>query len=115
MLGGCSSASVGPISAGKNSYVISKRLSSFSNNEGNVLESIFSQANEYCLNQNRYMQVEHLNEYVGLIGNESKTTLVFSCIRQKIKTYKAAPLTTPKAVPFQRAFPKKNKLTPYAF
>lgn len=115
MLVGCSSVSVGPISAGKNSYVISKQLSSFSLNEDNILESVFSQANEYCLNQNRYMQVEHFNEHVGLIGNDSKLTLVFTCLSQKVKNHKAAPRTNPQVIPFQSTFPKQDKLTPYAF
>lgn len=109
---GCSSHSVGPISAGQNSYVISKQLASFATKEEDLLASIFSQANEHCLEQKRYLKVEQLNEYVGLIGNDSKTTLIFSCL-ENVKKAKKAP--TVKAPVKKQTFPTKNKLNKYAF
>ncbi|TEW53716.1 hypothetical protein E2R68_11210 [Psychromonas sp. RZ22] len=111
LLSGCSSHSVGPLSAGKNSYVVSKQLSSFASKKEDLLTAVFSQANEYCLNKNRYMKVESLNEYIGLIGNDSKTTLHFSCLTQRSKVHKP----TPTPVVKKQIFPKKEKLTNYAF
>ena len=119
LLTGCSSYSVGPISAGKNSYIISKQLSSFSSKEEEILAFIFSEANAYCESKKRYMKVEQLNEYIGLIGNDSKTTLVFSCLKeevkvQKVKAVKKA-IVAPAVKVQKQTFPTKSKLTNYAF
>lgn len=127
LLSGCSSVSIGPISAGQDSYVISKERSAFSNVEDELLASILTQANEYCLEQERYMEVKHLNEYSGFFGNDTKTTLVFSCLSQKEMHYEKLPpvvivsppvkVTPTKVEPEvkQREFPIKSKLTNYAF
>ncbi|RBW46428.1 hypothetical protein DS885_08205 [Psychromonas sp. B3M02] len=129
LLGGCSTVSVGPIPAGPDSYIISKEISAFSSEEDQLLSSILSQANEYCVEQQRYMEVKHLNEYSGFFGNETKTTLMFSCLSEKQKNYEqlapvviAAPTpevkpvpATPEPVVEEPSFPPKNKLTNYAF
>jgi len=125
ILAGCSTHSVGPISAGKNSYVISKQLSSFSSQEGDLLSSIFSQAQATCNKESHYMKVEQLNEYIGLIGNESKTTLIFSCIEdKKVEITPEPKVKVPAKISVKKAksekvekqtFPNKSKLTNFAF
>ncbi|WP_409439791.1 hypothetical protein [Psychromonas sp. GE-S-Ul-11] len=129
LLSGCSTISIGPIPAGPDSYIISKEISTFSNEEDELLSSILSQANEYCVDQQRYMEVKHLNEYSGWFGNDTKTTLMFSCLSEKEKNYEqlapvviAAPTPAVKPAPVETApvveepsFPPKNKLTNYAF
>jgi len=87
LLSGCSTSSIGPIEAGEDSYLISKEQAVFSEKEDKLLASILSQANEYCLEKNRLMEVKHLNEYTGFFGNDTKTTLVFTCLSQKEKEY----------------------------
>ena len=130
LFSGCSSVSIGPIDAGPDSYVISKEPSTFSNEEDDLLASILSQATEFCSLQKRYMEVKHLNEYTGFFGNDTKTTLVFSCLSEKAKIYQQLPSvviatpivpaqpvapveTTPS--PKQPEFLHKEKLTNYAF
>jgi len=130
LLASCSSVSVGPIDAGPDSYVISKEKSTFSNEEDDLLSSILLQANEYCLQKKRYMEVKHLNEYTGFFGNDTKTTLVFSCLSEKDKIYQQLPpvvIAAPVApvqpvapvedapVSKQPEFLHKEKLTNYAF
>lgn len=130
LLASCSSVSVGPIDAGPDSYVISKEQSAFSNEEDDLLASILLQANEYCLQQKRYMEVKHLNEYTGFFGNDIKTTLVFSCLSEKEQVYQQLPpaVIVAPAVPVQTVAPveaepdlkqpeflHKEKLTNYAF
>jgi len=129
LLSACSSLSVGPISAGQDSYLISKDPSSLSSDEDELLASILSQANEYCVEQQRYMEVKLLNEYFNFFGNDSKTTLVFSCLSEADKSKEnlapvviVAPSPPVKPAPVQVApavkepqFPQKNKLTNYAF
>lgn len=131
VLSGCSIHAVGPIPAGKNSYVISKQSAMFAAKEEALLGSIFSQANEHCLEQKRYLKVDQLNEYVGLIGNDSKTTLVFSCLLEKKKakapaskvssnkgvSTKASEVQTPvvKTPEKKKTFPTNNKLMKYSF
>lgn len=129
LLSGCSTVSVGPIDAGQDSYLISKNLSVFSKQEDKLLASILSQANEYCLEKNRFMEVKHLNEYTGFFGNDSKTTLVFACLSQKEKEYEQlapvvivsppapavqAPKVVAPSVVKEPDFPP-SKLTNYAF
>lgn len=130
LFSGCSSVSVGPIDAGPDSYVISKEPSTFSNEEDDLLASILSQATEFCSLQKRYMEVKHLNEYTGFFGNDTKTTLVFSCLSEKAQIYQQLPsvvIATPVApvqpvapvesapTPKQPEFLHKEKLTNYAF
>ena len=121
LLAACSSTSIGPLSAGQDSYVVSKHISSFTTKEENSLTAVFAQANEYCLNQNRFMKVIHLNEHIGLIGNEAKTTLVFSCLNESMKVEKVVErvvervVEKPAPVVKQQHFIQKGKLMNYAF
>lgn len=127
LLSGCSSMSIGPIDAGQDSYVISKERATFSNEEDELLSSILTQANEYCVEKKRYMEVKHLNEYTGFFGNDTKTTLVFSCLSEKENHYEKLPPVVIVSPPVRVAptkvapvvkepeFPVKSKLTNYAF
>lgn len=129
LLSGCSTSSIGPIEAGEDSYLISKEQTVFSDKEDKLLASILSQANEYCLEKNRFMEVKHLNEYTGFFGNDTKTTLVFACLSQKEKEYEQlapvvivsppapaveVPKTVAPVVVKEPEFPP-SKLTNYAF
>lgn len=98
----------------------------FAAKEEALLTSIFSQANEHCIEQKRYLKVDQLNEYVGLIGNDSKTTLVFSCLLEnkkiqvpasKASSNKAASAKAPvvKTPEKKKTFPTNNKLMKYSF
>lgn len=125
LLSGCTSMSIGPIAAGQDSYVISKERAAFSNEEDELLSSILTQANDYCVENKRYMEVKHLNEYSGFFGNDSKTTLVFSCLSKQKRHYENLPsmiVSPPAVVPTKVApevkeseFPIKSKLNNYAF
>jgi hypothetical protein len=127
LLSGCTSMSIGPIAAGQYSYVISKERAAFSNEEDELLSSILTQANDYCVEKKRYMEVKHLNEYSGFFRNDSKTTLVFSCLSEQERHYEKLPpvvIVSPPAavVPTKVApvvkepeFPMKSQLNNYAF
>lgn len=117
LVSGCSSYSVGPIDAGKNSYLISKQLTRFSGDKELLLASVFEQANKVCADKKSTMQVEQLNEYSSIWRGESKATLVFSCIQNKAKQTKVVkaskPAKTTKPVT-KNNFPKKSRLMNFA-
>ncbi|MEL0629211.1 hypothetical protein [Psychromonas aquatilis] len=125
LLMACSSSSVGPVPAGQDSYLISKEPSTFSNNEDELLASILSQANDYCIEKERYMEVRVLNEYFNFFGGDSKTTLVFSCLNEKEAIYEqlpevviqqpSAPATAPVAEPVENENEFPQNITKFVF
>lgn len=125
LVSGCSSYSVGPIDAGKNSYVISKQAIRFAENKEELLASVFEQANQVCSDKKRTMKVEHLNEYSSFFGGEFKATLVFNCAKvssktkvvktkKKAKTSKADKVTKTSNAVTKDTFQQKTRLLHYS-
>ncbi len=83
----CATITTGPISAGKNTYVMSRQEGAFPSGDEPLLAEVISQANIFCKNQDREIKLINSHENSGpyILGNYPKATITFSCIEPATK------------------------------
>jgi hypothetical protein len=83
-LAGCATTSSGPISAGNNTYVISRQEGAFPSGTEPLLAEAIAEANVFCINQGRTMNLINTHENQGpyILFNYPKATVTFSCVQK---------------------------------
>jgi len=79
VLAGCATTSTGPVSAGKDTYMISKQAGIFPTGKEPLLQDAMSEATAFCSVAGKTMKVVSVSENMQPIGNFPKATLIFSC------------------------------------
>jgi len=80
---GCATTSTGPTSAGNNTYVISRQEGAFPSGTEPLLAEAIAEANAFCINQGRTMNLINTHENQGpyILFNYPKATVTFSCVQ----------------------------------
>ena len=80
-LPGCAVKSSGIIATGNNIYVTSKQEGAFPSGNEPLLSEAISEANTFCSNQGKELNIIDTNERSGpfILGNYPKATVTFSC------------------------------------
>lgn len=80
---GCATTSTGPTSAGNNTYVISRQEGAFPSGTEPLLAEAIAEANVFCINQGRTMNLINTHENQGpyILFNYPKATVTFSCVQ----------------------------------
>lgn len=78
-LTGCATTSSGPISAGNNTYVISRQEGVFPSGTEPLLAEAIAEANTFCINQGKTMNLVNTHENQGpyILFNYPKATVTF--------------------------------------
>ena len=81
LLAGCASNS-GVVPIGKDTFMVSRQAATGFSGSGTLKAEAFAEANQYCLSQNKTLQVVNTNEaqppYV--LGNFPKAEVQFMCL-----------------------------------
>ncbi len=78
----CATKSTGPMSAGKDTYVISRQAGALPSGREPLLAEAIAEANTKCAGLNKTLKLLSTTENPGpyILGNYPKATVVFSCI-----------------------------------
>jgi hypothetical protein len=81
MLAGCAS-NLGVVPIGPETYMVSRQAASGFSGSGTLKAEAFQEANQFCANQNRIMQVVNTSEAQPpfLFGNFPKAEVQFMCL-----------------------------------
>lgn len=89
IIAGCATTTTGPVPAGKNTYVMSRQEGAFPSGSEPLLAEVLAEANVFCSNQDKEVQLINSNENSGpfIMGNYPKATITFSCVNPTTKTH----------------------------
>lgn len=78
---GCATSSTGPISAGLDTFVVSRQAGAFPSGREPLLAEALVEANAKCSSLGKTMKLVSTVENPGpyILGNYPKATVVFSC------------------------------------
>ena len=78
---GCATESTGPISAGNDTFVVSRQAGAFPSGREPLLAEAIAEANAKCSSLGKTMKLISTSENAGpyVLGNYQKATVVFSC------------------------------------
>jgi len=81
-LNGCATTSTGPISAGNDTYVISRQAGAFPSGREPLLTEALSEATATCAAMKKSLKIISTSENSGpyVLGNYPKATIMFSCL-----------------------------------
>ena len=81
MLAGCATSSTGPISAGPDTFVVSRQAGAFPSGKEPLLVEALAEANAKCTNLGKTMNLLSTTENPGpyILGNYPKATVIFKC------------------------------------
>jgi hypothetical protein len=82
---GCATTTIGPIPAGKNTYIISRQEGAFPSGNKPLLAEAMNEANNFCASLNKDLKLISTYESQGpyIIGNYPKATVTFSCVEKE--------------------------------
>lgn len=83
LLGGCATATTGPIAAGPDSWIVSRQAGALPSGREPLLSEALSEAAAKCASVgNRSPKLISASENPGpyILGNYPKVTVVFSCV-----------------------------------
>lgn len=80
-LAGCATTSTGPVSAGQDTFVISRQAGAFPSGREPLLTETLSEATATCAGMKKNLKVISTTENPGpyILGNYPKATVMFSC------------------------------------
>ena len=80
-LAGCATSSTGPLSAGPDTFVVSRQAGAFPSGREPLLAEALAEANSKCASLGKSMKLISTTENPGpyILGNYPKVTAVFSC------------------------------------
>lgn len=81
VISGCATTSTGPISAGQDTFVISRQAGAFPSGREPLLTETLSEASATCAGMKKNLKVISTTENPGpyILGNYPKATVMFSC------------------------------------
>lgn len=81
-LSACATTSSGPVPAGQDTYVISRKEGAFPSGNEPLLAEALAEANKHCTSMGKVMKLISTGENSGpvILGNYPKATIVYSCI-----------------------------------
>ena len=79
LLTSCASSSSGPISVGKDTYILSRQSGAFSTGNEPLLVDAINESKTTCVSQGKKFKLISTSENTQLIGNFPKATVTFSC------------------------------------
>ena len=84
LLAGCATTTTGPIAAGENTYVISRKEGAFPSGDEPLLAEAIAEANSFCASLNKVVKLIDTRENPGpyVLGNYPKATVTFSCVEK---------------------------------
>ena len=87
LISGCATTTTGPISAGKNTYVMSRQEGAFPSGSEPLLAEVLAEANIFCSSLSKEVKLIDSRENPGpyILGNYPKATITFSCVTQENK------------------------------
>ncbi|MCL1127386.1 hypothetical protein [Shewanella surugensis] len=82
LLTGCATTTIGPIAAGKNTYVMSREEGAFPSGSEPLMAEVLTEAGIFCSSQGEKIKLINSTENSGpyILGNYPKATITFSCI-----------------------------------
>ena len=82
LLVGCATTTTGPVSAGKNTYVMSRQEGAFPSGSEPLMAEELAEAGVFCSNADKEIKLINSAENSGpyILGNYPKATITFSCI-----------------------------------
>lgn len=82
LLAGCATTSTGPLSAGPDTYVVSRQAGALPSGREPLLAEALGEANAKCASLGKTLKLVSTTESPGpyILGNYPKATVVFSCI-----------------------------------
>ena len=80
-LSACATSSTGPLSAGPDTFVVSRQAGAFPSGREPLLAEALSEANAKCTGLGKTVKLLSTTENPGpyILGNYPKATIVFSC------------------------------------
>ena len=84
VLAGCASNS-GVVPIGRDTYMVSRQVATMLSGSGTVKADAYREANQYCTNQNRSLQVVNVSESKPPYGDSNlpKAEIQFMCLDAK--------------------------------
>lgn len=81
VISGCATTSTGPVSAGQDTFVISRQAGAFPSGREPLLTETLSEASATCAGMKKSLKVISTTENPGpyILGNYPKATVMFSC------------------------------------
>ena len=78
---GCATSSTGPISAGPDTFVVSRQAGAFPSGREPLLAEALAEASAKCASLGKTMKLVSTAENPGpyILGNYPKATVIFSC------------------------------------
>jgi hypothetical protein len=82
VLAGCGTTSSGPVSAGADTYVVSRQAGAFPSGREPLLVEALAEANAKCGSVRKAMKLLSTAENAGpyILGNYPKATVIFACV-----------------------------------
>jgi hypothetical protein len=82
ILGGCATTSTGSVSAGSDTFVVSRQAGAFPSGREPLLTEALAEANATCAALKKTLKLLTTTENPGpyILGNYPKATVVFSCV-----------------------------------
>lgn len=81
-LSACATTSTGPVPAGQDTYMISRKEGAFPSGNEPLLAEALAEANKHCAGMGKVMKLISNGENSGpvILGNYPKATVVYSCV-----------------------------------
>jgi hypothetical protein len=81
LIGGCATTSTGAVSAGADTFVVSRQAGAFPSGREPLLTEALAEAGSTCAGMKKTFKVVSVTENPGpyILGNYPKATVVFSC------------------------------------
>ena len=81
LLAGCAAKPAGIVTEGPDTYMVSRQAATFFSNLDNLKAEALQEASEYCLSQNKKIQVVNTSETPPRVfGNFPRVVIQFKCL-----------------------------------
>ena len=81
---GCATKTIGPLVAGKNTYIISREEGAFPTGNKPLLKEALKEAENFCSSLDKIFKLIDTEEHRQIIGGFPKATVTFSCIENTV-------------------------------
>lgn len=79
LLTACASSSSGPVSVGKDTYILSRQSGAFPTGNEPLLIDAINESKTTCISQGKKFKLISTSENTQIVGNFPKATVTFSC------------------------------------
>ena len=79
-ISGCATKTIGPLVAGKNTYIISREEGAFPTGNKPLLKEALQEADNFCSSLDKVVKLIDTEQHRQIIGGFPKATVTFSCV-----------------------------------